>query len=244
MRLIHRTLLVLLAIGVVASSGCIYWRLLKFKRQLDNFPEHFALSTDGSTTLTSLHPILGIEDVEGLMEISPSETFEGVEGRRLVYAFAKEPADGTPPLVYRLEFEDGLLKRIHFPEQFDAIYPGPVLKELLESLGDADVDRGDHAARGHMLRERIAEHLPDRNRLMDVLGRPSARESLVGDEECWHYDYRPVTSSVGETERKRRAYGRFRFTADGDLVAVAAGIGKHKLEFDIDGASASEQEEE
>jgi hypothetical protein len=241
MRLIHRTLLILLAIGVVASSGCIYWRLLKFKHQLDDFSEHFALSTDGSTTLMSLHPILGIEDVEGLMEIAPSERYEDAGGSWLVYAFAKEPADGTPPLVYRLGFEKGLLRQIRFPEQFDGIYPGPVLRELLESLGAADVDRGDRVAHGQMLRQRIAEHLPDRTRLEEVLGQPSHHEILSGNEEQWHYDYRPITSSAGKVELKRRAYGRFRFSAAGDLVAVAAGIGKHKLEFDIEGAPASEQ---
>ncbi len=233
-----------MAIGVVASSGCIYWRLLKFKRQLNDFPEHFALDTDGSTTLISLHPVLGFEDVEALMEIEPSERLEDVKGNWLIYAFAKEPADGTPHLVYRLGFEAGLLKNIRFPDQFEGIYPGPVLRELLESLGDAKVDKGDRAARGRMLRERIAEHLPDQARLQEILGRPSSREALEDEQERWHYDYRPITSSAGKTELKRHAYGRFRFTADGELLAVAAGIGKHKLEFDIEDAAASEHQED
>ena len=244
MKLINRTLMIILAIGVAAGSGCVYWRLLKFKRQLDDFPRHFTFHSDSTYTLVSLHPILTGEDVDDVMELAPSERLSGDDGDWRIYAFAKEPPDDSEDLVYRFGFEAGMLTRIEFPAQFSRLYPGSALQELLMSLGGAEVDRKAHAARGRMLRARLAAHLPDQERLLDILGEPTARDTLPGDELLWNYNYRPVTSTRGEKERKRHAYGRFRFNERRELSRVEAGIGKHGLQFDIEDAQAYESDKE
>jgi len=243
MKLLNRTLLVILAIGVAAASGCVYWRLLQFKRQLEHFPEHFAFHDDSPYTLISLHPVLSDEDVDDIMELEPSHSGRDADGPWRAYAFAKDPPDGSPDLVYRFGFDGEMLWRIEFPEQFTRLYPGPVLRELLASLGTADLDRDQRAAHGRMMREQIVTHLPNRAVVRRVLGAPVMREMDEG-VDVWSYHYRPVTSTKGRRERKRHAYGRFHFGSDGELVTVEAGIGRHSARFDIEDALASDSEKE
>ena len=244
MILLRRTLLVLLAAGVVTGSGCVYWRLLKFKHQLNDFSAHFAFASDSSYALVCLHPLLDGGDVEGLMEVAPSryEQSDGFEWR--VYAFFKEPADGTAPLVYRLGFAEDRLVRIEFPAQFTQLYPEDGLRELLTSLGSADVDRSERSARARLARERLAARLPDKGRLAAVLGEPSERgaQDLVATDggEAWTYRYRLDTVTQGAAARKRRAAGEFRFDAEGRLTQLTAGIGKHVLRFDVEAARGAE----
>ncbi len=240
MILLRRTLLVLLAVGVVTGSGCVYWRLLKFKHQLNDFSAHFAFASDSSYALVCLHPLLDGGDVEGLMEVAPSryEQGDGLEWR--VYAFFKEPADGTAPLVYRLGFAEDRLARIEFPTQFTQLYPEESLRELLAALGSADVDRSERSARARLAREQLAAQLPDRARLAELLGEPSERgaqdEPATEGGESWTYRYRLDTVTQGAAERKRRAKGEFRFDAEGRLTQLTAGIGKHVLRFDVEAA--------
>lgn len=244
MKLLNRTLLLFLALGVAATSGCVYWRLLHVKRQLEDFHEHFAFHDGSSYTLVSLHPVLSGEDVDDIMELEPSRQGVDGDGPWRAYAFAKDPGDGSPDLVYRFGFEGEMLRSIEFPEQFTRLYPGPVLQELLASLGAADLDREQRATRGRMIRERILEHLPDRATVRRVLGAPTLREPDDEDIDVWSYNYRPVTSTTGRRERKRHAYGRFHFSPGGELVSVEAGIGKHSMRFDIEDTLASDSEKE
>jgi len=238
---LRRMLLMLLAVSLLAAGGCVYWRLLKFKHQLDDFNTHFAFASDSSYALVCLHPLLGGGDIDGLMEVAPSrrEQQDGLEWR--IYAFVKEPADGTAPLVYRLGFAEDRLSRIEFPAQFTQLYPEDGLRELLASLGGADVDRGERSARARLARERLAARLPDRAKLAAVLGEPS-EHAAADSSETWSYRYRLDTVTQGRAERKRRATGEFHFDAAGQLTQLAAGIGKHVLRFDVETARGDEPE--
>lgn len=238
MRSPRRTLCLLLALGALGLSGCVYWRLLKFKQQLGDFGAHFSFASDSCYALQCLHPLLDGGDIDGLMEVEPSrrEQAGGYDWR--VYAFVKDPPDGSPPLVYRLGFAGDRLARIEFPAQFTPLYPEDGLRELLASLGEADLDRGERRARARLARERLAAELPDRPRVAAVLGAPSERVEEAG-EEIWHYRYRLDTRTEGKAERKRRARGEFRFDGEGRLTRLAAGIGKHELRFDVEAARAA-----
>jgi hypothetical protein len=235
---LRRTLMLLLAIGVAAASGCVYWRLLKFKQQLGDFPSHFAFAGGSSYALVCLHPLLEGGDVDGLMGVAPSrrEQGDGLEWR--VYDFIKDPADASAPLTYRLGFAEGKLVRIEFPAQFTPLFPEDGLRELLASLGKADVDRAERSARARLARERLAARLPDRARLAAALGEPSER-AVADSSEIWTYRYRLDTSSESAAARKRRALGEFRFDAEGRLTRLAATIGKHILRFDVEEVRAA-----
>ena len=238
----RRLLMILLVIGV-ATTGCVYWRLLKFKHQLDDFHENFAFQSDSTYTLVSRHPLLSGGDIDGIMEVEPTEraTRGGLEWRD--YAFAKEPPDGSPPLVYRFGFEDDLLERIEFPTQFTLLYPDTMLTSLLASLGQADVDKGERSARARLMREQLATSLPDRRRLAAVLGPPVERDSSETGER-WIYRYRLDTTTQGKAERKRRARGEFVFGPNGDLLSLEAALGRHALSFDVEAARAADDRKE
>jgi len=232
MKRIRRFIPVLLAIGVAASSGCVYWRLLQFKRQLDRFNEHFEFRSDSAYALVAREPLLSHEDVDEIMEVEPTRREESGTLDWRVYAFTQVP-DGRAPLVYRMGFRDGLLVELHFPEQFTELYPEAAIRELLESLGRAKVERETASTRSS-LRRRLCEQLPDSTRVESALGPPSERDfdPALGARR-WLYRYRILTSTTGKKEEKRRAWGCFWFGEGAELVRVDAGIGKHELRFDI-----------
>ncbi|MBM4116639.1 hypothetical protein FJ251_02710 [bacterium] len=231
----RRILATLLAIGVLAIAGCVYWRLFQFKQQLGDFSANFSVESGSSYTLVSLHPLLSDEDVDGLMEVEPSrrEQTAGVEW--WVYAFHKEPPDGSAPLVYRLGFAEDRLARVEFPAQFTQLYPEDGLSALLSALGGAELDRRERRARARLAREQLAAGLPDRAGVDSILGAPTERVQDA-DSETWTYRYRLETVTTGEAERKRRAFGQFRFDPAGRLQQLATGIGRHDLTFDVEAA--------
>lgn len=231
----RRTLATLLAIGALALAGCVYWRLFQFKQQLGDFPANFSVESGSNYTLVSLHPLLSGEDVDGLMEVEPSRREQAAGIEWWVYAFHKEPPDGSAPLVYRLGFAEDRLARIEFPAQFTQLYPEDGLSALLAALGSAELDRRERRARARLAREQLAAGLPDRAGVDSALGAPSERVQ-EGDSETWTYRYRLETVTTGEAERKRRAFGQFRFDPAGRLQQLATGIGRHDLTFDVEGA--------
>ena len=177
-------------------------------------------------------------DIDGIMEVEPSVHVRRGDLEWRDYAFAKDPPDGTPALVYRLGFADDLLQRIEFPAQFTQLYPDSMLTTLLTSLGGAEVNKSERSARAHVMREQFASALPDRRRLAAVLGPPVERDSSEAGLR-WIYRYRLVTTTTGKAARKRRARGEFLFDAAGELQSLEAAIGKHVLSFDVEAALAS-----
>lgn len=232
MKRIRRYLPVILAIGVAASSGCVYWRLLQFKRQLERFNEHFEFRSDSAYVLVAREPLLSGADVDAIMEVEPTREEQGPAAAWRTYAFRQVP-DGRTPLVYRMDFRDGMLVALHFPAQFTELYPEAAIRELLASLGRAEVERKTASTRSS-LRRRLCEQLPDSVQVERALGPPSERgfDPEQGARR-WLYRYRILTATTGKKEEKRRAWGRFWFGEDAALVRVDAGIGKHELRFDI-----------
>jgi len=225
---------VLLVIAVAASSGCVYWRLFKFKQQLSDFNEHFEFRSNGSYSLVIKKPLVTGGDFDKLMEVEPTLRLEGPEGTWRVYEFEKQPPDGSEALTYRFGFEADKLTLIVFPDQFMELYPADALAEFLRSLGEAEVEKKERSAHSSAFRRDLLEQLPDSTKVLDALGAPSER---LGDrQEGWEdllYHYRIRTETTGDKEAKRRALGRFRYADDGRLIQVEAAIGKHRLSFDI-----------
>ncbi len=219
--------------GVAAGGGCVYWRLLKLQGQLDEFHEFFSFRQDSTYSIVARDPILTGSDVDGIMKVEPTHRGEDSRGTWRVYEFAKNPDDGSAPLVYRFGFREEMLVELEFPVQFVALYPASALKELLQSLGGGEVER-EHGSVHSIFDRRLRDQLPDPGTVLASLGRPSERSFRAdGSGEEMLYRYRLRTVTTGKKERKRRAYGRFFFDGDGQLTRVDAGLGKHELRFDI-----------
>ena len=229
-----RVLMILLAIGIAAGSGCVYWRLLKFKGQLNNFNEHFEFVSLGSYSLILKHPLLTGADFDQLMEVEPSEKLVSESSCQRIYRYEKDPPDQSPLLVYSFHFEGDLLTRIDFPEQFNRLYPGGTLPELLQAFGSASVDRDDQSTHSNSFDHELRRDLPDLDLVMEVLGEPSdLSQGESGNGEELIFRYRLQTSTTGKNEEKRRAAGVFFFDAEGELTRLDARIGKHEMRFDI-----------
>ena len=231
---LRRTFLLLLVILVAASSGCVYWRLLQFKRQLGDFSEHFEFRGEERYGLVAVHPVLTGSDFDGLMEVEPTGLLRDERGLWRIYEFEKHPADGGEVLAYDFLFVEDMLVEILFPRQFSELYPGDSLAEFLRALGGADVAKREKSARSDSFDAKYIDALPRRELTLRVLGEPSEPPGTCEDGgEFLTYRYRIRTGSIGAKAEKRRSYGRFFYGKSGELIRVEAGIGDHELRFDI-----------
>jgi hypothetical protein len=143
-----------LALGLVALalllSGCVYLRLLEFKRQLADFDRHFTLHTANGLRLVCLTPVVLAEDFRWLGFTPESVTKLGqAEQWRIRWTKHLPPGaqeSDTHDIELELIFVAGKFTRLYIPERFFAFVPKPFFTGLLRSLGNASVDRGRRVA--------------------------------------------------------------------------------------------------
>jgi hypothetical protein len=144
----------LAALGLVALalllSGCVYLRLLEFKRQLADFDRHFTLHTDNGLRLVCLTPVVLAEDFRWLGFTPESVTKIGqAEQWRIRWTKHLPPGateSDTHDIELELIFVAGKFTRLYIPERFFAFVPKPFFTGLLRSLGNASVDRSRRVA--------------------------------------------------------------------------------------------------
>jgi len=232
---LRRMLPALLMIGVVALGGCVYLRLLQFKKQFRDFHENFEIRSDGHYALIIKKPLLGGDDVDFVMKALPSET-EAREGEILSRTYTFHLDDGSQDprarLEYELRFESDLFVEMHFPEEFSTLFPEDALRELLSSLGDAETDRRSEGMRARLRKNRVRELMPNRARVLEALGEASHRWREKDGLERLLYRYDLETESSHLEPHKRRAFGRFHFEGE-TLIKVDASFGGHVFSFEI-----------
>lgn len=253
MRILRWILFALLIVGVLSSSGCVYWRLLKLKNQLKSFSENFEFLSEEHYSVLCLNPILSGDDIDRVMKVAPSElTLKRGQATSRVYSFLRiaplkdrvplEEAGGLKfgwgeqpgrDLDYTLDFHEELFCGIHFPEEFNQLFPAEALRNLLEGIGSADVDRSQSTLRTMTLRQQLRSLMPDKSQVETALGKPTARWIERKDRrERFLYLYEVKTKSVDLPLHRRRAFGRFHFDEE-RLVQVDAAFAGRVFEFNI-----------
>ena len=224
---------VLLVIGVAATSGCVYWRLLKFKNQFTDFHENFEFLSDGRYSFIIKKPILNGEDIDFVMKVEPSRS-DSLDGVCVFRGYDFRRDDGSGPgevLSYDLRFEGDWFTEMNFPPEMTPLFEKDALESMIASLGRAEVDRKLGNLRTVTRSERIREIMPDRAGVIAVLGEPTARWFEDDGRERIFYRYQLETpQSAGSIRRK--AFGRFHFEGD-VLRRVDAAFAGHVFTFDI-----------
>jgi len=231
---LRRVLPALLVIGVVAASGCVYWRLLKFKNQFADFHENFEFLSGARYSLIIKNPVLSGGDVDFAMKAAPSraDSLDGFCTGR-VYDFVREEGSGPGGLLrYELRFSEDRFTEMRFPPEFSGLFPGDGLRALIASLGEAEVDRGERSLTARTREERIREVMPDRRRVVEILGSPTARWTGKDGRERIFYRYVLETPDSDGKPDRRKAFGRFHFEGEA-LRRVDASFAGHVFTFDI-----------
>lgn len=140
----------LAALGLLLG-GCVYLRLLAFKRQLADFDRHFTLQTDDGLRLGCLTPVLLPEDFRWLGLTPETVKTLGSQSEQWRIRWVKQLAPGAPEAEARdiemeLFFTAGKFTRLYLPECYFVFVPKPFFAGLLRSLGSAGVDRSRRLA--------------------------------------------------------------------------------------------------
>ena len=182
---------------VLLLSGCVYLRLLEFKRQLEAFDRYFTIEAKDGLHLGCLKPILLSEDFRWL-GFTPATTQRLGQSEQWHVRWVKQlPPGVVDPVVRDLEidliFTEDKLTRLLIPERYFALVPKTFLVGLLRGFGTAKVDKenrlaiasyapiGDNATEGRVLATGMAA----------LLGPPS-RQWTTGPRTMLAYRYLPT----------------------------------------------------
>ena len=184
----------LLLIGAVSFvlCGCVYLRLLEFKKQLSHFDEHFTMPATEDIGLQCLHPLLLADDLRWL-GAAPKTIVKRDGGEDWVIRWIKENAPGVKEdAVYDMEidvrFVDGRLVEARVPVRYLAYVSRDLFMSMLRSTGTAKVSKGDHHADAQTETPPAAV-LPNLSKVKAMLGEPTRKETTP-DRIIHFYRYR------------------------------------------------------
>lgn len=178
-------------------SGCVYLRLLEFKRQLGHFDRFFTLKTDDGLRLACLTPVLLADDFRWL-GLTPETVITLGQSQQWRIRWVKQLAPGARQsdahdIELELIFTDGKFTRLFLPERYFAFVPKPFFTGLLRSLGKAGVDKSRRLAEVNFTPEERAL-LTTRvvaTSLAMLLGTPSEK-TVETTRTLLRYRYTPI----------------------------------------------------
>jgi hypothetical protein len=199
---------ILFALALLAPafllSGCVYLRLLKLKKQLNDVPANFRVSTTEGVDVRLVNPLLKPGDIRWL-GIHPASSAITGDTETWQARWVKDAPPGSgETVVYDLEvamrFDDGKLVRVSIPERYFAYLSKDLFLNLLRSTGEAQVNKAAREAEVENTAEKPGEAPPPPPGLELVrrmLGLPT-REAVdaAGNTTC-HYRYTPQTGESG-----------------------------------------------
>ena len=169
---------------ILTLTGCILFRMLSVKDQLNDFETNFDLNDERGLTLVFKNPVLLSDDVIWLMKGSPGSVEYIEEGQMWTYVFQKQNTTSQEEgdsydIPILMIVEDDKLVEITFPERFLKNLSIPLLKKMLSSMGNADVSKLGRSASSKYSGTDTSE-IPTTDNVMETLGAPY--ESQVIDE--------------------------------------------------------------
>ncbi len=191
---------------MLSMSGCFHWwRAYQTYLQMDEFDDHFAISSQGYFTIHFKSPILYNTDFEALAKISPSTKQTIEQGDQVWrYKFWKENADGsrTQPVVsffFDLNFNrEDLISSWRFSPLFLQIAPAEFLEFSLRSLGAGEINQDKRQLKIDTTKlNKIDAALPKKSSVVAALGEP-LEIYQEGEDSVYLYHFRLDTMHVEE----------------------------------------------
>jgi len=176
-------------------AGCIYLRLLEFKRQLADFDRNFEVDLRDGVRLTFRKPVLLDGDMDFFRLIPQSRDRVGV-AERWHFRWIKAPAvAGEDPDRFAIAadamFVDHRLTRLSLPERLFVFMPKPLFLSIVRSFGHARVDREQRSASTTVREEFSGDRAlrqPSEADLTGMLGAPQEIRETPGGI-VWSYRY-------------------------------------------------------
>jgi len=179
MKLKRTAICVALVLLVGPLSGCLYLRLMEFKKQLSRFDDFFEAKEEQGLKLLFSKPVLLSGDIVFLLKLGPTKV-ETDNGRKLwIYTFEKryrgeKTEEGNFDVSVTMVFVNDKLCETRFPPRFLAIVPKPFLVRTLRSLAHAKVNPDKRSAKAELISEGSPDdgEVPRRREVLKFLGDP------------------------------------------------------------------------
>lgn len=183
---------VLLIFLALVLSGCILFRFLEFRDQLKNFEQNFGLDDQRGLELIMQNPVLRESDIVWLMRTEPSNKKSSSPGSEIwTYNFIKryegkknEKGNFNIPVI--MEFEEGMLASMIFPERFLKYFSKDLFGKFMESMGETEVSKLSQSSETKVKKLR-EEDIPDAGQVKEMVGKPYSSETGEG---YYSYTYR------------------------------------------------------
>ncbi len=224
----------MLLIGAVALllSGCVYLRLLEFKKQLTRFDENFTTPPTEDLSLHCLHPVLRPDDLRWL-GAAPKTITPNTGGEDWLIRWVKETAPGIQEeSVYDMElavrFVDDHMIDVRIPKRYLAYIPRDLVLNMLRSTGTAKIDKNDRRTDAQT-EAPAAAPMPNLSTIKSMLGEPTRQQETPGlITHFYRYRLDLVTTNAKPIEAS------FAFdAATGDLRKFTAHLPRGTLNYDF-----------
>lgn len=231
MRSIFRSLRSLLALAVfLLLAGCVWLRLLEVKGQLAEFDRNFRVDVaDQRFTVHFLHPVLLSEDFTYLTKLNPSRIEARPSGQRWYMDFRhvapRNKAQAGQTLVFAMDLNrKQKLVAFEFSPLFLQMAPPAFLEASIRSLGRGKVDQGKHQLKVDAEDlPKLAEQLPKRKAILDVLGPPSEQMDKDGLKVLIYRFEAAATPIDPEYAERRMAEAKLQFDPVKDELVRLSG---------------------
>ena len=168
----------ILLIITTLLSGCVYYRLLKLKRQFEHFEDNFEIEDKKGLTLVFKNPILYKKDIKWLLNNEPTKVLDE-NGNSWLYILTKKNVDGIKEeknydIDIMTDFEKDKLKEFTLPKRFLENLSKEMLAKMFKSMGKSDVNKSEKKADTTMQGKK--EVLPTIYDVLYTLGEPYEKQ--------------------------------------------------------------------
>lgn len=193
---------ILFLILLLTLSGCVYYRFLKVKYQLENFEKNFAIDDKGGLTVEFKDPVLEAGDIVWLMSAKPDYKQDSENKKVWTYILKKryfraQKESGDFDIPVKFIIEKGKIKKVTLPERFLKYFSMSLFKNLLDSFGKADISKFHKEARSSVKQSKEYK-LPTTKEISQVLGIPYYRKNVNSDLV---YVYKYYINAKGKPDR-------------------------------------------
>ena len=224
MRLLDKKISIILLIFIVLSTGCVYLRLLKVKRQLNDFENNFELNDQNGLKFAFKNPVLLSDDIIWLMKHDPLSREQSENGEIWVYVLEKQYLDDNAdkvnydiPIIFYVR--DDKLVEMTFPERFLKNLSKPLLIKMLGSMGKSSISKSTRSA-GTEFKGSNSDEIPKKRYIISVLGKPY-RDETTDHTETLTYLYNLKKSDVAVEDDQFELKMTFTFGDGNDSLEKA-----------------------
>lgn len=232
--------MLVVAVLMLAGSGCVYLRLLEVKNQLGDFDEFFQVEVAENFTLHFREPVVFSDDIKYLSRLKPTSNHSVAAGKQWDYNFRKLDASGEiedPEVNITIQMmfnRDDKMAAWSYSPNFLAIVPAELLELSLRSLGAAKIFKLKNQLRvdpDDIPKSKVKP--PSRQYILDTLGKPVEIEDRKEDQR-YLYRFKLKTDDTENVNKNRLfAYSKLDFDKKTDrLRKVSARFAG--LKFSID----------